>query len=399
MRVARSIIIIAALIALTAAPAVAQDFDPEATPPPDLFPRAKLAAFTSGWDDSAINRAVRDATTAANDQIEGRTRIRFGNTTSTSEIFRQTLEAGADGFDIVLISGGSAINTVSAAGRYPETRFVDIGAPAPCVTGDGRPDPSRTCAGGLAALPFNYMAVTFAESQGAYLAGIIAAAASRSDRLGIIGATPDCASCNRYIEGFELGARSIKPEISIEKAFLSDDDPDTGFGDADTAAAFTRTFVDVYQPDVLFPVAQGNNRTMLAAACEAGVRVVGAGIDVTNTQPAVAECVLTSIVTPIEEAAREAIFDISSARTVREKPYDLVNGGIVVTTEWQQVPGLPVDLPTRLEIAFDEIATGVAPVCIERCGPRQPRPSEEPVVVDGTDAGEDAGVGDDASAG
>ena len=56
--------------------------------------------------------------------------------------------------------------------------------------------------------PSTTSAVDFDVDQAAYLAGVIAAAASRDDTLGIISGTADCAECNRYIEGFTLGAQS-----------------------------------------------------------------------------------------------------------------------------------------------------------------------------------------------
>ena len=54
----------------------------------------------------------------------------------------------------------------------------------------------------------------FQEDQAGYLAGIVAAA-SKAERIGAIGGTTLCAPCVRYIQGYELGAKSVKPDIKV----------------------------------------------------------------------------------------------------------------------------------------------------------------------------------------
>ena len=94
---------------------------------------------------------------------------------------------------MVIISGGDSQANVGIARSFSNTVFIDLGQPLPCVTDDGQPDPSGTCEGGEFGVPSNYTAVDFAVEDGAYLAGVLAAAASRDDRLGIISGAGDCA--------------------------------------------------------------------------------------------------------------------------------------------------------------------------------------------------------------
>lgn len=379
MRVARTLSVTLLLALLGTSAAVGQDEEPLPTEPPALFTRAKIATSVNGFDDPELNEIVDAAVRAAAEEVDARD-PRLMTVTPARTVSRAANDWAEDGFDAVLVSGGHQPDTVLFAGQHTDMRtfFVDIAQPEPCVTGDGRPDPSGTCAGGTSALPPNYIALSFAEDEAGYLAGIVAASAARNGRIGIIGGTPDCPICNRYIQGFELGARSVSPSIRIDKAFIADDDPAVGFTDGATARLFTQTFIDVYQPDVLFPVARANTLAMHRAACDLGVRIIGSDLDLRQTHPELTDCVLTSAVKTIEEAVREAIFDISSERTQPVKVFDLANEGVGITNEWQQLPGLPVDLPTRLEEAIAEIRAGLIETCPEHCGRRDPAPAAEP---------------------
>jgi len=386
MRVARNLIILSALVALIAVPVSAQDFEPLPTEPPALFPKARISANTNRYDGREINGLINRATRSAADFVNGR-KARLLSIAPERTVSRAANDWALEGWDAVVISGGFAPDTILYARNNANTSFLDIGQNVPCVTTDGIPDPSGTCAGGPSTLPFNYMAVSFAEDESGYLAGIIAAAAAHNGRIGIIGGTTRCETCNRYMQGFELGARWLRPEVEITKAFLADDDAVIGFTDEETARAYAETFIDVHQPDVLLPAARANNLVIHDAACDAGVRIVGTDIDLAARYPELAECVLTSATKPLEEAVKDAIFDFTSERMQPVKRYDLANDGVAITSEWTQVQNLPVDLPTRLQTARDEILAGTAVTCPDFCGkPKVVEPA--PVADDEPDEGE-----------
>jgi basic membrane lipoprotein Med (substrate-binding protein (PBP1-ABC) superfamily) len=377
MRVARTTILTAVLALLSSVSVSAQD--PLPTEPPTQSPGARLSASTHGWDDPVLNSVIQAATRSASVAIGGRKKIRVTTRMSGRNVSRAARDAAEGEFDAVILSGGSSLDTVRYALLFGNTIFIEIAQDAPCVTADRLPDPSGTCAGGTRALPFNYMAVSFAEDQAGYLAGIIAAAASLNDRIGIIGGTPTCEICNRYMQGFELGARSLKPDIEITKTFLSASDAVTGFTDNETARTFAETFIDVYQPDVLFPVARANTLSMLEAACDADILIVGSDLDLSRTQPHLAKCVLTSAIKPIEEAVVQSIRDFSSRSLQPVKRYDATNGGISVTSEWQRISGLPVNLFDRVDDALEDMRSGLIVTCPEHCG--QPDPALPPESV------------------
>ena len=275
----------AALTLLTGSAVSAQLDEPIATAPPPQYEDLSMAIIENDLTQPAINTAVSETATFAFTEIGGTTEgpkaedkkaegkkagLDSVSLPSTEKVVLAARDAGEKGYDLVVISGGDSQGTVGFAQAYPETFFFDIDQPLPCVTGDGRADPSGTCEGGVGALPFNYVAVDFDTDQAAYLAGVIAASASRDDILGIISGTADCPDCNRTIEGFVLGARSVKPDIEVHQAYLADEGEAVAFGDPTSAKTFAKAFIDVYQPDVILPLTGSGSRGVIEAACEAG---------------------------------------------------------------------------------------------------------------------------------
>jgi basic membrane lipoprotein Med (substrate-binding protein (PBP1-ABC) superfamily) len=275
----------------------------------------------------------------------------------------------------MIMSGGDSQSTSNFANAFPATYFIDIDQPVPCLTPEQQFDPEGECLGGIAAIPGNQLSVGFDADQPAYLAGVIAASASRNDRLGIISATPRCSSCNRIIQGFARGARSIEPEIDIDIAYLADEasfDAEGGeaaaFGDVAAARTFARAFIDVYEPDVVLPVAGNASRGIVEAVCEKeGVLAVGTDHDVAAAYPDLGACVLASIVKDYEYAVREAVFAWARGDLSPVWRLGLDDDRTFVSDEWTRRPGLPVELPGRYADAAEGILTGRIGTCAADC--------------------------------
>jgi basic membrane lipoprotein Med (substrate-binding protein (PBP1-ABC) superfamily) len=376
----------AACSVLAASSAAAQAAEPIATPPPNQVPGVRMGVIRNELTPASINESVEAAARFAHREVGGRDeddrRPSFTSITrpTTPEVVLAAREMAEQDSNIVVISGGDGQGTVGFAAAYPDTVFIDIDRPLPCVTSDGRSDPSGTCSGGAAAIPFNYSSVDFEVDQGAYLAGIVAAAASRDDTLAIISGTPDCAECNLYADGFTLGAQSIKPEIVVRQAYLADEGEELGFGDPASAKTFAKAFIDVFQPDVVLPLAGRGSRGIIEAACEAGIFAIGTDYDVATEHPELAECILTSVTKDVELAVREAIFSFANGSLTPEWRLGLGDRGVGVTDEWTRVPGLPVDLTERFTLAEQAILTGQVDTCSVACRARDlPTDPQEPI--------------------
>jgi|GEM_PF-5711860 len=390
----RSIIGAAALTLLTSSLVAAQS----ATPPPDkVGPTLRSSVITNALDDASVNELVENTTRQYHRALGGKmaTTKRFKNgwlpedpQLGTEAVVDAVLEVAQDEPSVIVISGGDGQANVGIAGSFDTTTFIDLGQQLPCVTRDGQPDPSGTCEGGASGLPFNYSAVEFAVEDGAYLAGVLAAAASRNDRLGIISGYAGCAECNRYVQGFVEGARSIDPDIGIELAYLADDEI-SGFGDPASARTFTEAFLDVFEPDVVLPVGRGATPEMVEAVCAAGKLAVGTGIDFGVKHPDL-DCVLTSVTTDIERGIEDALYAFADVDTQRQPvaTYDLVDDRVAVTDEWMgsRSTTLPVDTAERYKNAEAAILTGQVDTCPNDCGSPLTTGTEAEVVEEGEEA-------------
>lgn len=384
----------AAALALMLPMAAAAQFDDD--PPIEPFPDLETAVVLNTTTEASVNRRIDETAMTAHDAIRLRINDNKKQTGYTTDlqpdrtaVVVQARQFAEDGNDLVLINDGDSALAMGFVKSYPETSFIDLGQPVPCVDEQGRGDRTGECVGGDEALPFNYTAVPFQVEDPAYLAGVIAASASRNDRLGIISGMADCHECNRYIQGFILGAQSIQPDIEIEMAYLAGDDEALAFGDPTAAKTFARAFIDVYQPDVLLPVANDASIGMIEAAQEADILAIGTGVDVSDLHPELADTVLTSITRDVETAVRHSMNQFSTRELPRLDEMTFAGGYVDLTDEWRTESALPVDVTQRYEDARDALITGVVDACPSHCGqPFGPDGSEvtEAPTDDGTDA-------------
>jgi basic membrane lipoprotein Med (substrate-binding protein (PBP1-ABC) superfamily) len=295
----------------------------------------------------------------------------------TDAVTEAALEmAGEDKPDILIVSGGDWQANVGIARLYPTTMVLDINQPRPCLDADGRTDLTGECLGSEGGIPGNYLAMEFAVEEGAYLAGVVAARESRGQSLGVISGALDCLECDRYVTGFINGARSVEPEIEIDVAYLAEDEI-AGFSDRATAKIYADAFIDVYQPGVLLPVGRGATMGMIEAACDAGVKVIGAGIDVSAERPDFAQsCVMVSIVPDVARSVEEAMY-YHGGDGPPVITYDLARGGVQMTDEWRVSPTKRVDTNEFYDTADVAIKTGQIEPCPDGCGVFAPVPETD----------------------
>jgi len=285
----------------------------------------------------------------------------------TDEVTQAALDvAGEFSPDLIIISGGDWKANVGIARSNPGVVIIDINQPAPCLTDTGQPDLTGECAAIDGSAGGNHTVMEFAVEEGAYLAGVVAARESRGQPLGIISGSRECLDCDRYVTGFINGAQSVEPGVEIELAYLADDEV-SGFGDESSAKIFAEAFIDVYQPGVLLPVGRGATMGMVEAACEAGVMVIGAGIDIGAVRPDL-DCVMASVTKDSARAVEEAMFFFSSGENPSVITYDLDGGGVAVTDEWRLSSTKRVDTNEFYDAAELAILTGQAEPCPDGCG-------------------------------
>ncbi len=158
----------------------------------------------------------------------------------------------------------------------------------------------------------NVVALGFAEHEGAFLVGAAAALQSTTGRIGFIGGVeiPLIAAAEA---GYVAGARTIDPEIEIDRVTLSTPPDFTGLTDPEGAfAAAQRMYAQ--GADVIHHAAQGSGAGVFEAAAAHSaasgehVWAIGSGIDEYTTVAAELRAhLLTSMVKRIDVAVHDTI--------------------------------------------------------------------------------------------
>lgn len=231
----------------------------------------RVALMTPGpitdqaWNSSAYRglERIRDSTGADVSHIQTKTPAEF------EENFRQY---GAKGYALVIGHGFEFQDAAQRVGpEYPKTIFLTTGG-----TGVGP----------------NIAALSFAFDEPSYLAGMAAAAISKTGVLGTIGGTelpPVTASFRAFAEG----ARAVRPDITVLDAFIGNWD-DAGAGKEQALAQVARG------ADVIFQNADAAGLGVFQAVRESrDVWIIGANADQNDVAP---EVTLGSVVIDLPHA-------------------------------------------------------------------------------------------------
>ncbi len=275
-------------------------------------------------------------------------------------------------YDIIVTVGFNLTSdTVKAAKANPTIKFIGVDQSPICVTPDGAPDDKFECKGDAKALLPNYQSIYYAEDQAGYLAGIVAAYATKNNTIGAIGGTSLCAPCVRYIQGYQLGAASIKPDIKVKTAYVTNDFSAAAFNDPAGGKAFGETFIKTNKVDVVFQVAGKTGNGVLEAACAAKINGIGVDVDqwVSLGAPANA-CVITSaekkLVVSVSNAVKQAG---SGSFAPGDVLYNAANDGIGVSDFHDQASLFGPEVTQKLDDALAAMKAGTLKTCPDTgCG-------------------------------
>lgn len=117
----------------------------------------------------------------------------------------------------------------------------------------------------------NVTSITFKEDQGSFLAGVVAALTTKSNKLGFIGGD-DVPLINKFENGFVEGAKSINPSIKVDVKYAGD------FGNDQLGANLAREMID-NDVDVLYAAAGFTGVGMLKEAQANKVYAIGVDSD------------------------------------------------------------------------------------------------------------------------
>ena len=185
-------------------------------------------------------------------------RIECGNAKHTEQIYN-----AADAADIVVLVGWEFYDVEAVAPEYPDVKFIWIdnatGAPVP-----------------------NVLNITYAQNEGSFLAGYVAAKLSESGVIGAMGGQDD-ATINDFIVGYKQGALYANPDVKVEVIYSNSyDDPAIG-----KECALT---LNEKGADVVFQIASKCGDGVFEAAKQEGFYAIGVDSDQKYIAPEVIIC-------------------------------------------------------------------------------------------------------------
>ncbi|RDI19303.1 nucleoside-binding protein [Lentzea flaviverrucosa] len=131
----------------------------------------------------------------------------------------------------------------------------------------------------------NVTPLVFAEQEGAFLAGVVAAYQSKKCHVGFIGGV-DIPLIQKFEAGYYQGAKTAAPKISLDKKYITPAGDFTGFQDPPKGQEAAKGLIDK-GADVVYPAAGVSGIGVFAAVKQSGVLAIGCDADQYN-QPALA---------------------------------------------------------------------------------------------------------------
>ena len=180
--------------------------------------------------------------------------------------------------------------TVKIAQEFPATQFAVV---------DGFAENA----------PKNITWLGFAEQEGSFLVGVIAALKSKSCTIGFVGGV-NVPLIQKFQAGFEQGVKTVAPDAKIVSKYITEAGDLTGFADPPKGQVAAKGLID-QGADVVYHAAGASGKGVFAAAKEGGVEAIGVDSDQYN-QKTVAEY-KDSIITSMLKRVDVAVFDYISA--------------------------------------------------------------------------------------
>ena len=187
-----------------------------------------------------------------------------------------------------------ANDTMKAALANPNIWFIGVDQSA-CVDTTGKVDPTFACKGDAKTLLPNYTPFVFKEDQAGYLAGIVAASASKTGTHRRHRRHHALQRLRPLHPGLRARRQVRQPEhhreVRVRHARLLER---RRSATRSAARAFAQNFIQTVKPDVLFQVAGATGNGVLDAACAAGIYAVGVDVDQYLSYPNADKCIITT---------------------------------------------------------------------------------------------------------
>jgi basic membrane protein A len=172
----------------------------------------------------------------------------------------------------------------------------------------------------------NVAGLVFAEQQGSYLAGVAAALATKSNKVGYIGGVR-IPLLQKFEAGFVAGVKATKKSVTVDVKYVTEPPDFGGFNDPAKAKVIAKGMIDK-GIDVIYSAAGGSGAGNFAAATDAakaGKKVWTIGVDSDQFLTASAaekKNMLTSMIKRVDRAVYDVIATVVAGSSVN----DIIDG-------------------------------------------------------------------------
>jgi basic membrane protein A and related proteins len=270
---------------------------------------------------------------------------------------------------IVTVAFDEGTATTKAAKANPNVHFIGVDQSPICVDPQGNPDSTFACKGDAAKLLPNYTSLYFQEDQPGYLAGMVAASISKTGVVGGVGGITVVPPVVRYLQGYELGAKSINPNIKVQISYVTTSDFTKAFNDPVAGKVLGAQLISQAHADVLFQVAGKTGNGVLDAACAGNVHAIGVDVDQFISYPSADACIVTSAEKHLTNAVEQAIKALDGG-TIKpgDNLFNAANDGIGLSPFHDKSNLISADLQAKLTAAIAAMKAGTLTTCPAKCG-------------------------------
>jgi basic membrane protein A len=248
-----------------------------------------LAYDTGGRGDRSFNDSAYAGVEAAIKEHGGKLSELSPNADASNraDLLTQLADQGYNPIIAVGFAYGQDVATV--AKQYPDVDFAIVDSSAQ-GTGDN-----------------NLTGLLFAENEGSFLAGVAAALKTETNHIGFVGGV-DTELIHKFEAGYVAGAKAVKPDITIDRQYISPEGDFSGFNDPAKGKIVAQGMYDA-GADIVYHAAGGSGLGVFQAAAAAGKRAIGVDSDQYNTvdDPALQAVIMTSMLKRVDNAVQAYI--------------------------------------------------------------------------------------------
>jgi basic membrane protein A and related proteins len=276
--------------------------------------------FDKSFNQAAYNGAERWKKDGGKPYLE----FEIQNAAQREQAAQRFAERGAS--PIVGIGFPQAASIEKVARAHPTVRFAIIDA--------------------VVDLP-NVQSFVYREHEGSFLAGMAAAMASQSGKVGFVGGM-DVPLVRKFACGYEQGARHANPNVQVSTSLIGD----TPAAWTDPARGAELTKAQVAQGvDVVFSAAGTSGLGIMQAARDARILAIGVDSNQNGLHPGT---MLTSMVKRVDLAVLQAFTGVRPGVTA----LGLKEGGVDLAMDEHNAKLVTAAMRARLDAARAEIVSG-----------------------------------------